>query len=105
MMAGLISKCLSILDRHSGATDEQKKEEEKLFKEVCNFALSLYDIFPAKKWYDALQVNEAYSVLSDAKKRARYDSGQDLEDSFGMADGNVNPILVLMTFLISLLLV
>lgn len=48
-------------DRHSGSSDAVKKEEEKKFKEI----------------------GEAYSILSDSKKKARYDSGHDLDDFEG----------------------
>jgi len=46
-------------DRHVGATDEEKEDHEKKFKEI----------------------GEAYGVLSDAKQKSRYDAGQDLDSS------------------------
>ncbi|CAN0358099.1 unnamed protein product [Lampetra fluviatilis] len=58
-------------DRHSSVSPDMQKEEEKKFKEV----------------------GEAFSVLSDPKKRARFDSGQDLEeDGSGFNDLDANNI-------------
>nr|CAD7587376.1 unnamed protein product [Timema genevievae] len=63
-------------DRHASASEVEKKEQEKKFKEL----------------------GEAYGILSDSKKRARYDSGQDLEDMEGGMGCDVDPNNVFQTF-------
>ena len=49
------------LDRHSTAEPEVREAEEVKFKDV----------------------SEAYSVLTDPKRRRRYDTGEDLEGGIG----------------------
>ncbi|XP_050309250.1 dnaJ homolog subfamily C member 7 [Anthonomus grandis grandis] len=62
-------------DRHANATDLEKKEQEKKFKEL----------------------GEAYGILSDPKKKARYDNGQDMDDfDGGMSD--IDPTQVFQSF-------
>lgn len=63
-------------DRHSHDTVEVQKEEEKKFKEV----------------------GEAYAVLSDQKKRTRYDNGHDLEDLDGGGFDHFDPNIIFQSF-------
>ncbi|XP_053607541.1 dnaJ homolog subfamily C member 7 [Plodia interpunctella] len=62
-------------DRHAGAPDSERREQERRFKEV----------------------GEAYGILSDPKKRARYDHGHDLDDD-GSGMGDIDPNVVFQSF-------
>lgn len=62
-------------DRHASATEVERREQERRFKEI----------------------GEAYGILSDPKKRKRYDDGHDLhDDGAGMSD--IDPNVVFQSF-------
>ncbi|MCL4123340.1 UNVERIFIED_CONTAM: hypothetical protein GTU68_002895, partial [Idotea baltica] len=62
-------------DRHANASDKEKQDHEITFKEI----------------------GEAYTVLTDAKKRAMYDRGQDINDGFER-DPDVDPTQIFQAF-------
>lgn len=60
-------------DKHASESSESRDEQERLFKEV----------------------GEAYSVLSDSNKKARYDRGEDLDE---MGSFDIDPTQIFQTF-------
>ncbi|XP_015749913.1 PREDICTED: dnaJ homolog subfamily C member 7-like [Acropora digitifera] len=69
--------------------EEAVRDYEKVFKMNRCRGKKFYDRW-AKSFRKNPIVNEAYSILSDQRKRARYDSGQDLDD--GPMDFDPNSI-------------